>query len=758
MAQNSIDIEVNLTGTQKVEKDLAKVEQAGEAVGETFNSMTQAVKATGGQFSEEIGAIGESASNLGSSFVSLGKSVGGSFTAMLGPLGAVVVGIIELTRANQEYEASVSGATIKAEAYKASVAEMTSLVEGLADAEVRLSFVQLKRLSQLALASQQPLEEAQLIRESNEELVKKIDVIDKYVRRMESLERVQARGNRLQKQDALALSTYLEKFPQFIQSEKSRTVLLARRNELQAELNLREEKALILQAEASDRRRELEQERQRLEKTSPKFQRELRAKEDEILKQSMLARREAQKDALDTQQMAAIFAAEKRIKDLQAIEDISEKLRAEAIEAERVKLNAQLLDLEKNHQKKIQLERRKAAQERRARLQREEAMRRQALMEAYQLRLLEIEQLKINGAKAEEILELRLDAELKLVEDSATKRQMVNLRYENERLRLQKEADAKAEAERQRLEDHRRNFLLESQAFDIEMMEDGQDKELNLLELKYQRQRDMKERSEEELTELSRRYNIERAAIVEKYENQAMKAVLDSFMVLGEQLRNQTGSLIFKQLTDESSEESRRQLEQTYREDVQRAKESAAEVEGSYKERVAAVDKANKEINDLTKTYQDERQKISEQEKSELPNAIGEVLLALGEQAAVESLMYAAKAVAAGFAGASSLAAGYGKASLIMAGAAVTAGAFGKGLTSSGGGGGGGGGAVSPLGTPQIAPEPEREQAESSQMVFNINFGGAVVYDTKQAAELALADRITSLQNINRRGAPRRRF
>ena len=98
----------------------------------------------------------------------------------------------------------------------------------------------------------------------------------------------------------------------------------------------------------------------------------------------MLARREAQKDALDTQQMAAIFAAEKRIKDLKAIEDISEKLRAEAIEAERVKLNAQLLDLEKSHQEKIQLERRKAAQERRARLQREEAMRRQALMEAYQ--------------------------------------------------------------------------------------------------------------------------------------------------------------------------------------------------------------------------------------------------------------------------------------------------------------------------------------------------------------------------------------
>jgi len=41
-------------------------------------------------------------------------------------------------------------------------------------------------------------------------------------------------------------------------------------------------------------------------------------------------------------------------------------------------------------------------------------------------------------------------------------------------------------------------------------------------------------------------------------------------------------------------------------------------------------------------------------------------------------------------------------------------------------------------------------------MVFNINFGGAVIYDTKRSAEQALADRITSLQNTRRRGAPRR--
>ena len=74
------------------------------------------------------------------------------------------------------------------------------------------------------------------------------------------------------------------------------------------------------------------------------------------------------------------------------------------------------------------------------------------------------------------------------------------------------------------------------------------------------------------------------------------------------------------------------------------------------------------------------------------------------------------------------------------------------------GGGGGSSAAASPTGSPQIAPTPERETAEESSMTFNINFGGAVIYDTQRAAEVALADRITNLQNTRRRGAPRRAF
>ena len=92
----------------------------------------------------------------------------------------------------------------------------------------------------------------------------------------------------------------------------------------------------------------------------------------------------------------------------------------------------------------------------------------------------------------------------------------------------------------------------------------------------------------------------------------------------------------------------------------------------------------------------------------------------------------------------------------MFAGAATAAGLAGKSLGGGGSASAGGGGGATPSGAPTTAPTPQREQAEQAPMVFNINFGGAVIYDTKRSAEQALADRITTLQKIRRRGAPRR--
>ena len=131
--------------------------------------------------------------------------------------------------------------------------------------------------------------------------------------------------------------------------------------------------------------------------------------------------------------------------------------------------------------------------------------------------------------------------------------------------------------------------------------------------------------------------------------------------------------------------------------------------------------------------------------------ATAEVLKGLAQQAGVESLMSLAKGFAQIALGDPKAAASF-KAAALFGTAAVVAGAAGNALSAGGGTGGPG---ATPSGAPTTAPTPQREEVRNDAMVFNINFGGAVVYDTKKAAEQALADRLVTIMNTSRRGAPR---
>jgi len=92
-------------------------------------------------------------------------------------------------------------------------------------------------------------------------------------------------------------------------------------------------------------------------------------------------------------------------------------------------------------------------------------------------------------------------------------------------------------------------------------------------------------------------------------------------------------------------------------------------------------------------------------------------------------------------------------------GAAALAARAGAGALGGGAGGGATGGTTaSPTGAPQVATAPQREQAESREMVFNLNFGGAVIYDTKEAAKRAMIGDIVRTYNGNNRGMPRFNF
>ena len=130
-----------------------------------------------------------------------------------------------------------------------------------------------------------------------------------------------------------------------------------------------------------------------------------------------------------------------------------------------------------------------------------------------------------------------------------------------------------------------------------------------------------------------------------------------------------------------------------------------------------------------------------------------DIIHALGKQSAVQALIETASGFSALAWGNVKGAADHFTAALGFAAGAAAAGVAGNAL--GGGGGGGGGGGVSPSGSPQIAPTPERERAQEASTVFNINFGGAVIYDTKQAAERAMVDKLVGVMNQRNRGSRR---
>jgi len=329
-----------------------------------------------------------------------------------------------------------------------------------------------------------------------------------------------------------------------------------------------------------------------------------------------------------------------------------------------------------------------------------QAMARQRQAEEAQIRQLGYEQLRLDGIAEVDLLKLQYDDSLKLAGDNANKKLIIEMKYQNDLQRLKQEQQARLEADMQeqaRLEAENQARLAEQrQAFIYSTME-------------FNSQR-IEDETERQLAQLELRYNKE--------------------IALNEYTQDQITELQRRQAIE--------------REEIVNA----------------SIDSQIQKVGEFTNQY---GAGLAEAAYNSLlfgesfQESVGQMLIALGRQAAVESLIETAKGTAALFTN-PALASNHFAAAGLFAGAAATAGLAGKSLGGGSSGGGGGASSASPTGTPQTAPTPQREQADTQAMVFNINFGGAVIYDTQRAAEQALADRITNLQNTRRRGAPRRSF
>ncbi len=464
---------------------------------------------------------------------------------------------------------------------------------------------------------------------------------------------------------------------------------------LRAKLAKKEAEADMLTQEGAENFAKFEAKKEEHLKDSPEFRKQILQQENKLLTDARLAELQGTKDSVKAQREIARIGSKQKVADLKAIEDISEEVRSKAIAAERKRLQSEISSIEKS-----------AAEKRRA-----EAEKRRNVM-ALQRARSEAQRLAQERQTQAELRQIRaLEIESARI-NGATALEILNMRYAEE-LSLAEENASKILIAQKRFE---------NQATQIQKSEAAK------------REANEKQQAEQRANLIFD--SMEFDANLAKDETEKQLRLLELRYAREIQLNAST--------QEEITELNRRQA-------IERQQITSASID-------AQVSK----IGEFASSY---GAGLAEATYSALlfgesfTKAIGSMLVGLGRQAAVQSLMELAKGTAALFIpGAQATAAGHFKASALFAGASAAAGVAGKAMGGGGSATGGGGGAASPTGTPQTAAAPERERAEETAMVFNINFGGAVIYDTQRAAEQALADRITNLQNTRRRGAPRRAF
>lgn len=688
MATNELEIDVTLDAKSAL-TGLKKLKEGAEEVGEGFASLSGSVAELGGESGEALAGLGESVGGVVTSMkdvTAAAAGAGASFTALIGPIGAVAVAaygayeaFVAFFGASEEAEAK---AEALAESYKGAAADLTDFMSELAMAGHTLSVERVRELEQISRLSQAQSDEAKSLREESAERRARIELLNEEMRAQDEL--------------INQLSGTQASYATLVSLTREQSKLRTEAAQLSREAAQRDHEAAQLVIEGAKAAVQLEEAKREEFKKTAEFRQQVQEKETLLLEQAAIDRLAKLKGSAEAEIITAVTASGRKVREVAKIEDVAERVKNEAIAAERVRLEAEIDQINERAEARRKAERARRLAARRANAAKELALERIKQAELARIRMAEIEAIRLNGANALEVLQLQYEVQVTLAGDNQRKLTALELEFENKRTvivqeeeRKRQEAARVAAEEEQRRAQQRQAFILSSLEFDARMMEDGLDKELTLLDLKYRREVELAEHSQEELTELQRRHEAERLAITER----SVKTQIET-------------------LAQYTSTVSQGLAESAY---------NAALFGESFSQ------------------------------------SIGEVLVSLGRQAGVESLMELARGTAALFLN-PALASNHFIASGIFGAAAAVAGSAGAAL---GGGGGGGGGAsavargASPSGAPQTAPAPERERAESTSMVFNINFGNSTIYDTKRAAQDAMASEIMRTMNRQRRGSPR---
>ena len=704
LSDPEIDIEIALSGAKKVDKQIDEITEGLEGLGETGSSLASSLGATNEKLGEGLenvgGAVGElkeSFKGLGAGIANLGNTGAKGFLALLGPIGAVVAAGVLVYDTFRQITGAAQEAQEAEEAMNAASSDLQSKLEALAEKGVIPTTRELEKFSLAVI-------ESQLAKEHFEK------AMTKYRKTFEKITLAKKQATDAAREEAkseeVGGAVYVQNV---LKKQAAERNLIKARKESQKVLH---EFQKVQQDTLDELMRAAEQE-QELEKRSTDSLKADAKKLANLQKELALlkAKEQAKGDELfllqaEHDQKLRLLKLEEQLEDANhgQVETILNLLKLEGKvthqQVERLRLQQKQIEIikkEKEESAKL-FQARKKQSEARLKQQVQEARRDLALMSQNRMLKIKLEKEGIEQSIALE--EERHKVGLRSTKIFSTERMIEEKRHQLALREIQKQKTL----EEKQAEDDRLDKIKENNIKEIELRHQLAE---GLIDLEVDQsvtdfgklQADQQKRFT--LLELQFSKEVELA----KAKGESLNSIQQRFNLERTKLEQESLQEQTELLTDYFDQ---------YGKGFAEAAVGALLFGDSFQEATAGI------------------------------------LKGLAQQAGVESLMSLAKGFAQVALGDPKSAASF-KAAALFGTAAVVAGAAGNALSTGGGTGGG----SSPTGTPTTAPSPQREEIQNDSMVFNINFGGAVVYDTKKAAEQALADRLVTIMNTSRRGSPR---
>jgi hypothetical protein len=697
-------------GVQDAQKDLEKVNSSaseiGESVkgvGESFKGVGAIVSSQGGVMGEAFNALGESVGGLVDGFGAMGEAMttGGksgmiAFMGMLGPISAIAGALALAIEAFRQFSGAAKEAEQIEAAVTAAAGDLTSKMEELADKGIKATNEQLRDLISLNSEARLKLE---ILNEKNASLTK---VYTEQIQAQRSLEKEQriylSQANERLKSDAYVISA----------QER-----LTKANEAVAKAQLELTKGYEIALPAIQKAQE--------------YQRELAMTEQEAT-DALKAQLEIQKEYNDLLlNTSTLSAYEKSI--LQKQRDLS--------------IEQRLADQHGKTSKEIQALTKVIEEENKARqagdvLQLKEIKNQQ-----------EIEQIK--KAEAD-----RLKAEQKARSDAFKARQMQIISEQSQ-----------------------------INALEIQLTKSGLDEQIALAENNYKTSQQLNKNNKNQLIIAEKQYQLAIQGINDQQLAQEQAKIAEQARINQELISQQ---IAHEEATYQAS------IQYQQRQQELRDKIAILDIEAGkdeYKKQLDLLAK-NQEIElrsvednelakaEIQKRYANQRVKVESYAAAQMgematattqafaASVAGAIMGAQSMEEAIKSTLEGlaqeaiARSIFATAMGFSALALGpiggvsasqYFQSAALFAGVGAIAGVSSKAM--GGGGSGGSSASVSPIGSAQAQAPSRPEASKAEPMVFNINFGGSVIYDTKAAAERAFADRIVRQINNSNRGMVR---